>query len=107
MLSLRIIIRATGAEFEAFLSHQTEEHLLALGDNNRVALLVEQRHARRADRLAYHLAALNRLMMIQRQVSRSSPITSSLEREIAQGLNDAEGAAGILRQIRRARRSTR
>ncbi len=108
MISLRIIVQATGREFEAFLAHQAEEHHPSHGDNNRVALIAaEARHARRADRLAYQLATLNRLMMVQRQVSRSSPITRSLESEIVQASSDAEGAADILRQIRRTRRSTR
>jgi hypothetical protein len=59
--------------------------------SDRIALITaEQRHVRRADRLAYHLSTLNRLMMILRQVSRSSPLTRSLESEIVQGLSDAE-----------------
>jgi len=107
MISLQIIIRATGSEFEAFLAHQAEEHEPSRDDNNRIPLIpAERRYARRADRLAYHLANLNRLMMVQRQVSRSSSITRSLESEIVQGLNDAEAAAVVLRQIRRTRLST-
>ena len=106
--SLQQIIAATQAEFEAFLLKQQEPSPTQRGASELSALIAaETAYAKRTDRLAYRLAALRRLMIIQRHVSGPSASTSSLEAEIAQTIEVTEEATESLREIRRMKVSKR
>jgi hypothetical protein len=106
--SLQQIIAATQAEFEAFLLKQQEPSPVQRGASELSALTAaETAYAKRTDRLAYRLAALRRLMIIQRHVSGPSASTSPLEAEIAQTIEVTEEATESLREIRRMKVSKR
>jgi hypothetical protein len=106
--SLQQIIAATQAEFEAFLLKQQEPSPVQRGASELSALTAaETAYAKRTDRLAYRLAALRRLMIIQRHVSGPSASTRSLEAEIAQTIEVTEEATESLGEIRRMKVSQR
>jgi hypothetical protein len=106
--SLQQIIAAARVEFEAFLLKQGGTSPAPRDSNDLSALIAaESVHVGRADRLAYRLAALRRLMIIQRHVGGPSASTSALEAEIAQTIETTEDAADSLRQIRRIKISKR
>jgi hypothetical protein len=106
--SLQQIIAATQAEFEAFLLKQQEPSPVQRGASELSALTAaETAYAKRTDRLAYRLAALRRLMIIQRHVGGPSTSTSPLEAEIAQTIEVTEEATESLREIRRMKVSKR
>ena len=106
--SLQQIIAATQAEFEAFLLKQHEPSPVQRGASELSALTAaESAYAKRTDRLAYRLAALRRLMIIQRHVSGPSASTSPLEAEIAQTIEVTEEATESLREIRKTKISKR
>lgn len=106
--SLQQIIAATRVEFEAFLLKQSGTSPVPRDSNDLSTLIAaESVHVRRADRIAYRLAALRRLMIIQRHVRGPSASTNALEAEIAQTIETTEDAADSLRQIRRTKISQR
>ena len=70
-------------------------------------IAAESAYAKRTDRLAYRLAVLRRLMIIQRHVSGPSASTSPLEAEIAQTIEVTEEATESLREIRKMKISKR
>ena len=105
--SLQQIIAATRVEFEAFLLKQAGTSPAPRGSNDLNALIAaESAHASRADRLAYRLATLRRLIIIYRHLGPSAS-TDGLEVEIAQTIEATEDAADSLRQIRRMKISKR
>ena len=106
--SLQQIIAATRAEFEAFHAKQHEPAPVQRAGSELGALIAaESAYAKRTDRLAYRLAVLRRLMIIQRHAGGPSASTSSLEVEIAQTIEATEEATESLREIRRMKLSKR
>src|SRR6185295_19880531 len=105
--SLQQIIAATRVEFDAFLLKQAGTSPAPRGSNALNALVAaESAHASRADRLAYRLATLRRLMIIYRHIGPSAAM-AALEAEIAQAIEATEDAADSLRQIRKMKISKR
>ncbi len=106
--SLQQIIAATQAEFDVFHAKQHEPAPVQRAGSELGALgAAESAYAKRTDRLAYRLAVLRRLMIIQRHVGGPSAPASSLETEIAQTIEVTEEATESLREIRKTKISKR
>ena len=105
--SLQQIVAATLVEFQAFLLQQAGTSPVPRGSNDlNTSIAAESAHASRADRLAYRLATLRRLMIIYRHMGPSAS-TNALEAEIAQSIEATEEATDSLREIRRMKISKR
>jgi hypothetical protein len=97
------IIAATDSEYDMFVAKQAAAVPTPSAKGERGKLnIIEALHAKRADRMAYRVAALRRLTLIQRYIHSLWDAVDNLDTETVQAIEAAEDAAEELRRVRLA-----